>query len=339
MIPSPASAPSSTAVTGTPPVPAKVAGEERSAVHGAGGDAVVFVGGCDRSGTTIVSRLIAERASLVVLPEAYFHAVAYRRYGSDVLAEQAIRHWRRRSWGLPSGDTRAHGCPLNTYLRARMTDAYESRRGIRQPLRVVESTPENIEVASILLDQFPDAVLVHVVRDPRAVVSSLRRADFGPTTAQECARLWKQRVASGLAAETNHPDRVIRLAYESALRGDSAALGRLPELLPDDRRFAWDPDRDLLADPTSRRLQSRIGEPPDPRRTDGWRTELSPQEIAAVEYECRELMQMFGYELIGVADPRSSIRRSLDTFRSALSALSIDAGRRAARILRSIQGW
>ncbi|MEZ5166326.1 MAG: sulfotransferase [Acidimicrobiales bacterium] len=104
-------------------------------------DVIVFVGGCERSGTTIISRLLAEHSSLVVLPEAYFHAVAYRRFGSTTTARMALRHWRRRSWGLRSNDLPAEDDRLAPYLRDRMADIYASRRGARSPIRVVECSP------------------------------------------------------------------------------------------------------------------------------------------------------------------------------------------------------
>jgi hypothetical protein len=296
-------------------------------------DAIVFVGGCDRSGTTIVSRVIAERLSLVVLPEAFFHAAAYRRFGASATAQHALGHWRRRSWDIQQGDPRAEGALLTPYLRECMADIYAARRGTRSPLRVVESTPENIEIGSTLLAGFPEATLVHLVRDPRSVVSSLRRADFGPSTAQECARLWKQRVASGLGLELRYPERVVRLRFEDVLTTSETVDGRLGAVAPDER-FSWDPDRDLLIDPTSHALQSRARGVVDPSRIDTWRSELSAADVAAIEYECRELMLAFGYELVGQPDRRSSTRRRLDAGWSILTELTIKTLRRTYRILR-----
>lgn len=304
---------------------------------GDGKDVIVFVGGCDRSGTTVVSRIIGERANLVVLPEAYFHAVAYRKFGATATAAQGLRHWRRRSWGLSRDDRRAGDGPLATFMTEAMNDMYEARRGVRHPTRVVESTPENIEVASTLLEQFPHSHMVHVIRDPRAVVNSLRNADFGPTTAQECARFWKQRVASGLAAEAAFPGRVTRVRYEAAMT-DPAVVDSIAHQIADDDRFLWEPDRDLLIDTTSRAVQARVPHPVDTSRTEAWRSRLSDTDVGTIEYECRELMQSFGYVCDGHTDARSSFRRQLDSLRSALAEPTTESIRRAARIIRSRTG-
>ena len=229
---------------------------------------LVFVGGCDRSGTTLISRLLGERFSLVVLPEAYFHAVAYRRFGPTATARQAISHWRRRSWGIDRSDTRAGNSALAPYLRQRMAETYEQRRGdAGNEFRVVETTPENIEVASILLEQFPEAILIHAVRDPRAVAASLRAADFGPTTAQECARFWKQRLASGLAAELQHPDRSTGCATRTSCTIERRSHHSTRPSSNDDDT-AWNQARDFMLDPTSRALQPYSDAPIDPHRVE-----------------------------------------------------------------------
>lgn len=295
--------------------------------------AVIFVGGCDRSGTTIVSRLIAEQLGLIMLPEAYFHAVAFRRFGADVSALVALRHWRRRSWGLSVDDDR-RDMRLAPYLRECMSDIQESRRGRRTPLRTVESTPENIEIGSTLLSEFADATLVHVVRDPRAVAASLRAADFGPTTVQECARFWKQRVASGLALETSQPDRVARVRYESFLADPTDLPGPLAGVAPS-RDFTFEPERDAILDPTSRQLQTQALAAVDTSRIDGWRSILTPEEVGMIEYECRELMVAFGYELEGSPDARTSTQRLLTSTRSALGELTTGSFRRLVRVARA----
>lgn len=298
------------------------------------GSALVFVGGCDRSGTTIIGRLVAERAGLVLLPEAYFHAAAFRSHGPDATAADALRQWRRRSWNLPRVASDPDQ-PLARFLLQAMAGIHERVRGRPEPLRVVETTPLNIEIASLLLDQFPGSIVVHVVRDPRAVTASLLAADFGPRTAQECARLWKQRMASGLAAAGEHPDRLVTVRYEDAIV-DDAVLDDVVARLRPDPGYGWEPERDLLVDHTSAALQRRVVGGRDPSRRDAWRQRLSPRQIAAVEHECRQLMTALGYPLVGPADDRSALARRVDTLRSSLGELVIDMPRRAVRLIRAL---
>lgn len=291
----------------------------------------IFVGGCDRSGTTVAGRVIAEELSLVAVPEAYFHAVAYRRFGPRTAASTALRHWRRRSWGIT--ENQRGRVELTAFMRDEMRRLYVRQRGPSESVRVVESTPENIEIGSILLDEFPEAHLVHVVRDPRGVAASLRRVDFGPRSAQECARLWKQRVASGLALEAMYPDRVHRLRYEDLLVMPSG-IGPLADLVPPDLQHEFDAGRDVMIDHTSAAVQRRSEAAIDVRRVWAWRKELSKPDIGVVEYECRELMNLFGYRADGYPDGRASTHRRLDTLRSTVGELTFGTTRRALRA-----GW
>lgn len=298
------------------------------------GSAVVFVGGCDRSGTTIVSRLIAERAGLLVLPEAHFHAVAFRRWGAAATAGDAVRHWRRQSWQLarvPSDPEE----PLARFLLGAMSGFHRRARGCSEPLRVIESTPLNIEIASILLAEFSGSMVVHVIRDPRAVTASLLAVDFGPRTAQQCARLWKERMASGLAAAAAHPGRVVTIRYEDVLT-KVGALDEVVARLEPDPGYGWDARRDLFIDATSASVQRRVTGRPDPRRCEAWRETLTAGQIAAVEHECRQLMMALGYRLDGYVDGRSSLHRRLDALRSSVGELVIDTPRRTWRVLRAL---
>lgn len=291
----------------------------------------VFVGGCERSGTTLAGRILAEQLSLVAVPEAYFHAVAYRRFGPRTIASTALRHWRRRSWGITENDRGR--LELTDFLRAELRRLYERRRGGSGPVRVVESTPENIEIGSILLEEFPEAHIVHMVRDPRGVAASLRRVDFGPRSAQECARLWKQRVASGLALEAMYPDRVHRLRYEDLVVMPTA-IGSLGDCVPRDLDHEFDAARDVMIDHTSAAVQGRAESSLDIRRAWAWRRELSKADVGVVEYECRELMRLFDYRPDGFPDGRASTHRRLDTLRSTAGELTFGTTRRALRA-----GW
>ncbi|MEM7142765.1 MAG: sulfotransferase [Actinomycetota bacterium] len=286
----------------------------------------LFVGGCERSGTTLVGRILAERLSLVAVPEAYFHAVAFRRFGRDVVASLGLRHRRRRSWGLAA----THPADRLTAVLVDRLSILQAAAGVERTRGTVESTPENVEIGSELLATFPDAHIVHLVRDPRAVVASLRRMDFGPCTAQECARLWKQRVASGLALEATHPDRVHRLRFEDLIlpRADLGPLGRLAPLIATD----FDPDRQVMIDHTSASIQSRSGDEPDLRALWAWRRRLSMTDIAIVEHECGELMRLFGYARDGLPDGRGSTRRRVDTLCSVVGELTMCPVRRSLRL-------
>ena len=134
------------------------------------GARLVFIGGCERSGTTLLHSLLCAHSRVVGGPELMF--------GGRI----AELH-RHMAWTL----TRGAG-PYSSRLRS-LVDRAELDEAFRQLYRsllarrqkqcpdarfVSEQTPSNILSARALLSLFPDSRFVHLVRDGRAVVASHR---------------------------------------------------------------------------------------------------------------------------------------------------------------------
>ena len=150
---------------------------------------VIFVTGASRSGTTLVSRIVARNEKVAWLREQhYFGDIVPVDSAQQVLsAGQATQtvawisaRYREDLWNarietcdrtfaqqlvkqLPATDLTAY----NLFLRA--TTALTSTTSPHIPC---EQTPRNIFYAHNLLEAYPEARIIHVVRDPRAVLAS-----------------------------------------------------------------------------------------------------------------------------------------------------------------------
>ncbi len=122
---------------------------------------LIFVGGVARSGTTLVQNVLDSHPQICGLPEffmtgpiatvrAHFHRLIAEGMISDICDREEV-------------DQRVRAF-LESFLlpHARAEHRYVS-----------EKTPANLFVFHILLDLFPEAKFVLVVRDPRAVMHSL----------------------------------------------------------------------------------------------------------------------------------------------------------------------
>jgi hypothetical protein len=77
--------------------------------------------------------------------------------------------------------------------------------------RVIEKTPLHVEHIPSIARAFPDALFVHVVRNPVDVVSSWLRVPFASTQSViSCAQSWSAAVANGEAAT----ERMATVLYE-----------------------------------------------------------------------------------------------------------------------------
>jgi len=170
---------------------------------------------------------------------------------------------------------------------------------------VVEQTPEYVQVWERILEVFPDAWFVHVVRDPRSVFCSHKSAAKSwadPTRFSHdpfsVGREWVDDVTRGRAIG-GATRRYVELRYEELKADGPGHLRRLFETL------------ELPADDELCRraveacsLQSLRGSKHAPSgffragQTDGWRSEMSGGELRALEHAAGETMRELGYETV-----------------------------------------
>jgi hypothetical protein len=135
--------------------------------------------------------------------------------------------------------------------------------------------------------------VIHVVRDPRDVVSSLLRMPWGSRNPLTNARLWLRCV---LAADRwRERDNYLRVQYERLVATPESELRRICTFLAEDYR------REMLA---------AGGQPP----ADAWWFDRArtPEQVAAVEWIAAGQMHTLGYEPTGrFPSPAARLRTSL----------------------------
>jgi hypothetical protein len=175
---------------------------------------------------------------------------------------------------------------------------------------VVEKSPSNACFGDFILSVYPEAYFVHVLRDPRGMVSSYRQAGRtwwreAPTGPTEAAQRWRDEVALGLSIAQRAP-RYTEIRYEDLLERGTDTLYRLVEWLglhvdDDFCRQAIDAcriERLQEASGNSTGWTDLIAEPAGFFRkgmADAWKDELSASDIAIVEHIAGDEMVRFGY--------------------------------------------
>jgi len=220
--------------------------------------------GCWRSGTTYLARTLGRHPSIAHFPNETGVLRGFFRWledGVHASTEQKAAIGRRFVSGW--------------------LDAY--RRTTGKP-RVLEKTPPNVHVMNWVLACFPEAQFLHIVRDPRAVVSSMqeaREARLGRATVEQGARFWNTLVGEAVRkGQRMAPGRFLQVSYEELLAQPAAAFGRILE-------FLEEPAEPLLAFVERETDRSRAGR---------WRDLLPDQDVGLVEQLCGELMRELGYE-------------------------------------------
>jgi Sulfotransferase family len=171
-----------------------------------------------------------------------------------------------------------------------------------------EKRPAYWRDLDIVLRLFPDAQVVHLVRDGRACVASLKHMHWWPSGVTGAMTTWAladrelRRAGRRLPADSYH-----RLSYESLVREPEAELRQLCAFLDEPFDAAMLQHQDAARDivPTRKQWHARTGENVATDRIDTWRTELTAAELGLIEAVCGRALRANGYPLSGAGTPPS----------------------------------
>lgn len=283
----------------------------------------IFIGGCPRSGTTMLGSILGGAEGCVVTPESHFKQTIPAFLGVDwdtgMGREQFLavlkRNFRFRLW-----ETAVPSRQLPEVLKPEayrvalcsLVDAYAESHGRPDWQVWIDHTPQNIQDPVLLRKIFPRAKFIHLVRDPRGVAASLLRLDWGPDTAAEAALFWAQKLSYGLAVENAFPEACLRVRYEDVLRSSEETVQSVCEFcgLRFEAKMLSGNSCDLPG--YTRKQHALVGSELDPSRVDSWKNALDVWQFNAIERRVGDLMTLMGYERISFGKlPKPTLGRRL----------------------------
>ncbi len=183
----------------------------------------IFVAGCPRSGTSAMSWALANNPGLWTSAEThYFYYLLAKSPAS------ASGCFERSS--SPGSWLERHGVSFGEFLEHLGTGLDRLMTSRSNGLRWIDGSPENILVGEQLLQMFPRAQIIHVVRDPRAVCRSTLSSGFPPEWARDlkaAIQTWHHYVKAGAALADACPDRVTEIRQEEMLGEPNAVAAKL----------------------------------------------------------------------------------------------------------------
>ncbi len=169
-----------------------------------------------------------------------------------------------------------------------------------------DNTPLYILSIPWLLELFPNAKFVHVVRDPRDVVCSVMSMRFGADDPIVAAMEWQHALGCWLMAERMvSPANRIEIRYEDLCVSSASTLRKLAEWL-NPEMLKYDFENSLSMDGAAGRgtfqnvaelpHHQRLQEPLNTGRIGRYRTELTDIDIARIEAVLQNGMLACGYQ-------------------------------------------
>lgn len=267
-------------------------------------DEALFIGGCDRSGTTLLGSLLARSPRVHTTPESQFKIQAIIDAGGIPSGFDPMALFRDTIEQLPRWALWAGAAPSDlkdpSYgeLLLDLASSHARASGAPDSARIwVDHTPHNLRFARLLDEALPRARFIHVVRDGRAVSASLIPLAWGPRTPLDAADFWKGRIAEGLAVELapGFEGRVLRVLYEDLVREPERTLVKVCHFAGIDFEPKMLEGGALRVPDFTAAQHQLVNSPPDPSRIDAWRDKLSPEDLSAFEWSAGSLLDALGY--------------------------------------------
>jgi hypothetical protein len=214
----------------------------------------------------------------------------------ELLRELAIREFELKEWGLNVNQKELRRCTDAVALIDELHRIYARQTG---KTKWGQKTPRFIRYGTLIKSAWPRARFVFIVRDPRAVVSSLSRSNVHRSNALYGSKRWVRDCTAGLSLEARWPDDVLRVHYEQLVRNPETTLATICGFLGIrmdtvmlDPVYGEESSYGMYYSEIHRRLQ----DPPNADRIDSWQREIPDRDVAVIERICRETMIRLGYE-------------------------------------------
>ncbi|MEA2123452.1 MAG: hypothetical protein QOI80_234 [Solirubrobacteraceae bacterium] len=274
----------------------------------------VFVGGCPRSGTTLVRSILNAHPDLAIPHETRFVVAAYRNrraYGdlSDPRNAQRLARWivkRRRSridrLAISREEIVAAITSAPPTLGSMLGAPYAAHAAARGKPRWGDKRPHYALNLDAVEAMFPDAQYVNIVRDPRSAIASIR--EYGATRnwygdgiidgldvwrrSQKSVDRWRGRLG---------PERFLEIQYERFVSDPETGVAELVAFLGldpagTDAMFEFHKNQDIRAP----NLHRYVRKPVTTEAVRRFETSMERTEIALIERELAEQMARYGYE-------------------------------------------
>lgn len=277
-------------------------------------DSPVFIVGAPRSGTTLLQYMLRSHPDLS-LPtgESHFLIPLYRgasEFG-DLSRPGNVRRVLAAMYAQSANflDTDLHGLKFDI---DRLTEEFvaEGRHTMRDIIAGIfeknaqgenkprwgDKTPYYVLHLPKLLDWWPKAQIIHIIRDGRDVALSMfaRQHDFGIYNSHCAAREWARYVDTGHALGQAIPaDQYLEIRYEDLIRGQHETLATVCRFL----RIAFDESVVEFKKSGEAGKTPLLQKPVQRDNLEKWRKAMGARQLRVFEAGAAHTLQQFGYSL------------------------------------------
>ncbi len=274
----------------------------------------IFIVGMHRSGTTLVSRILSSHSQISISPESHFFNYWMQRFPIPSLQ---VKDRFEKFWQIFIHSERFNyfECDASKLLAtiqfkkqnvakslfASLLRQYAEKDGKR---RWGEKTPAHYAYIAQLLNWYPDARVIYMVRDPRAVTASMQKVPWKGKHIIPYVLRWKDSIKH--LEKWRLDARVMCVKYEELVSTPLAVLTEICQFVGEDFQgqmlFSEHlPCQRTIESCSSKWAISHFLKAAEPINTDSlnrWEKELSRKQIALIEYLSEKYMIKLGYKAL-----------------------------------------
>ena len=180
----------------------------------------IIVGGCHRSGTSLVRRILDSHSRIHCGPEVKFFPDLY----GDATRDRFLLHFMSTARTLIEADE------LLQILGPAFVELHERAARAAGKVRWADKAPENVLFCAKWHELLGhEWLLVHVLRNPLDTIASIREAGFADVPTDLTAQILHYRACAeaGFRFAAEHPERYRALVYEQLVTQPDETLGTL----------------------------------------------------------------------------------------------------------------
>ncbi len=260
----------------------------------------IFIVGVGRSGTSMLQSMLNAHGEITFPPETHFIRTYLSGQNSidGIVEEKMLNDVNLLKLDLPLKKI----IERNSDLNGLYVDLLQEYMLKREKKYVGDKDPKNIEYMQLLYNFFPQAIVIHIYRDPRAVIASRMKAEWSKgRPLWQHILAYKVQLNYGRSKGGDLFDNYIEIKYERLVEDPERELKRLCDLLG----LKYDPNMvefyksagDVVQGEEVSWKQNCFN-PVMLQNIDKWKDQLSEKQISIIEFVLSSEMNLLGYDKI-----------------------------------------
>jgi len=256
----------------------------------------IFILGVGRSGTSLLQSMLNAHSQIAFTPETHF----IRYYLSKKINWENAKESIVNDKYLHNLDIDISAILNNTknakdfYIQA--LNIYLKKKGKQF---IGDKDPKNIEYLKTIKSYFPNALIIHIYRDPRAVIASRLKAEWSKNNP-----LWQHILAYKAQINYFRKNRnsfhknTIDVCYENLLAQPENELKRIVSMLGlqfEEGMLNYFNSANEVVKGKEKAWKENVYKPIMSENTEKWKKELNPKTIAKIEKALYNEMQRLYY--------------------------------------------